>query len=66
LASLFYCVSAAAAEAVTANSEEDNQSDDNEPNDFILKKLAEAVHINVLSFLIYWRSEIFTLQYNNM
>lgn len=50
-------MSAAAAEAVTANSKEDYKSYDNEPNDFILKKFAEAVHINVLSFHFYFRRD---------
>lgn len=43
-------MSAAAAKAVTANSKEDDQSDDDKPYNFILKEFAEAVHIKFLSF----------------
>jgi len=45
-------MSAATAEAVTANSKEDYKGDDDEPYYLILKELAEAVHINILSFII--------------
>ena len=50
---MLLCVySAAAAEAVTAYSKKNNEGDDNEPYYLILKKIAEAVHINFLSFII--------------
>ena len=47
----------AAAESVTAYSEEDDKCNDDEPNDFILKKITEAVHIYILSFyFLFWRT----------
>ena len=58
LVQLYRSAAASAAEAVTvtAYSEEDYEGDDNEPNDFILKKITEAVHIYVLSFYYFQRA----------
>ena len=56
----------AACAAVTAKGEEDNKCDDNEPDYLVLEKLAEAVHIYVLSFHFFLGIGDFTLQYNNM
>ena len=58
--------SAAAAEAVTAYSKEDDEGDDDKPYYLVLKKFAEAVHINILSFIINGGWSAFALHYNDM